>query len=323
MSKKAKTFIQDLKDLYSSLPNIIEQLESAEIDNAEAVIQLASSEYDGPVNILEMIAYNPKEHATRLNAKNVNDKYWKNAENAIRTLVSDESNEDESHFGPPFANFEDLSNRYSKLKIYDDKRLKEIFSLSGLDACHLDGFERAMNICTGAFYISDSVAAQKAFILAKKNDYDDIAKKSLELRELIGTVQMPVFSFLAGSIITKKKSADFLIHFLNIQGLLNGLEHIQSLGPDLRKSDQINWLLNDQLSGQKAKFPLFAFVHLMSSYVYNRSDVKTKHLPANKTNKRFIAECLREMGVEYSDRRVASAMEYLRDKKPNLKTSKI
>ena len=323
MPKESKTFIEELKNLQKSLPAIIEQLESRQIDNANAALQLASTEYDGPINILDIIAFNPNEHASRVNAKNVNSKYWKNAEKVIRALASDESNFDDVWSGPPFSDFGEMSGRLSKLKIYEEDKLKSLFKLSGLASHHYKDFESALNICSGAFYIADSLAAQKASITAKKNDFDPIARKASELRELIGEIQTPIFGFLAGSVLSKKKSDVFLYHFLNIQGLLSGLEVIQSLGVDLRSSEQINWLVNDQIGGQKAKLPLFAFVHLMSSFIYNRSFQNTEHLPASKANKGFIAECLKEFGVEYTDRRIESAMEYLRKKKPNLKTAKI
>ena len=325
MHKKpeTKTFIEELKSLQNSLPAIIERLESQQVDNAEAVLQLASSEYDGPINILEIIKFNPNEHASRLNAKSVNDKYWINAEKIIRALASDEGNIDNVWAGPPFSDFKKISKSLSKLNLYGQDRLAVLFKLSGLDQEHFKDFEDALNICSGAFYIADSFASQKASIVAKKSDFDVISKKATELRELIGEIQSPMFGFLAGSILSQKQPENFLYHFLNIQGLLNGLEFVKLLGDDLRKSEQTDWLLKDQISGQKAKLPLFAFVHLMTSFIYNRSLINSEHLPVNKTNKRFIAECLREFGIEYSDGRIKSAMEYLRDKKPNLKTAKI
>ena len=321
--ERPKSFIEELKNLQKSLPDLIEKLETHQIDNADAALSLASTEYDGPINILEIIAFNPNEHASRLNASNINEKYWINGEKAIRALASDESNHENKWSGPPFSDFGEISKRLSKLKIYSEKRPRPIFDLSGLEARHFDDCESALNISSGAFYIADSLAAQKTSIIAKTNDFDSIAKKAMDLSKLISEIQTPIFGFLAGSVLSKSDSEIFLYHFLNLQGLLSGLDVIQKLGDDLKNSEQLKWLLGDQISGQRAKLPLFAFVHLMSSFIHTRSGLNSKHLPVNKTNKRFIAECLRELGVEYSDRRVASAMEYLRDKKPSLKTVKI
>lgn len=318
-----KTYIEELKELHASLPEIIAALENFDTNSTQSMLQILSNNYDGPIDLLKQFEEDRISHADRLEADNVNPSYWPRIEKIIGALANDIESGMREQTRPPFTDTTALQNQLSELIIFDETQHLHLFNLSRLDPKYLSDFKKTLNVACGYFHLADGFYTLKNYIVSERGKYADIITLSADLRALLLSIQKPMFGFVIGNAHSGTGAKSLLLQFINLNRTITGLDKLQTLREDLLKSDQTAWMIGDQVGGHKANLPLYAFVHTLSQFLFERSRFATKQLPINQTNIRFIADCLKAFGVEYSDKRVKSTMEALKRKKPKLKTPRI
>jgi len=318
-----KTLLEDLKALYASLPEIIAVLENDELDCTKTVLRMLAHDYGVPIDLLEQFKEDRTSHAVRLDATAVNPSYWPRIEKIIEALAYDVGNSLQEQVRPPFADISSVKKELTKLELFDEREFCRLFSLSRLEEKYFLEFKNALSVACGYFHIADSFYAIKKHVVSERRNYDEIHKLSTDLKELLVSVQQPMFGFVVGHAYTGTNATSLLLQFISLNRTVGGLDRLKLLREELLKSDQTAWLILDQIGGHKANLPLYAFVHVLSQFLFKRSTFSGERLPIDKLNIRFIADCLKAFGVEYPDKRVKSTMEALRKKVPKLKTPRI
>jgi len=291
----------------------------------EEVLQEALNIEDLNFDDLEFSKTQKVEIADRFGATGLTANFERNARLILDSINKNiiNANEPTDQTTNPIALNVVQTNRekFSNLKIFDDKFIDKSLKSGGLPQSIKVDFQRLLNIACGEMFIAGSIVNIKKYISDTRSDISDLTKLLEQVKKSVSLIQPHIFGVTIGAALKGQENQNaaeiFQQHYINSLVLVECVNEMNSLEEDFCNLDFSKKWYGTQSRGPHEMIALKAFIHKFTIIV-QKYGAGSRKLSRNAANIEWIRESLVEFGFQYEPETISSAIRSLNRSVPSI-----